>query len=247
MERALELLADDSKRVCMGNIFQPFMSLQDAAERLAPFHVLGAQDADEADLEELLESEGGVMLSSRADTSRENTLQLAVDSMRRVEGVMQRAEALQARIRTHINASASGDGSSTPDGMSGGSGGAGGGVTGVKRLRAEEGHLVERFALAEAQAKLEQERLKAGDPNAPVSDDEEPALPETGPAAGRGRGVTPPPSGIVRPAGAVQAAAAAAAPAVAASPVVVPAVTTMAAPSIIPGSSPAPATVHTIL
>lgn len=39
MERALELLADDSKRVCMGNIFQPFMSLQDAAERLAPFHV----------------------------------------------------------------------------------------------------------------------------------------------------------------------------------------------------------------
>ncbi|MEW5300092.1 MAG: hypothetical protein WDW36_003048 [Sanguina aurantia] len=220
MERALELLADDSKRVCMGNIFQPFMSLQDAAERLAPFHVLGAQDADEADLEELLESEGGVMLSSRADTSRENTLQLAVDSMRRVEGVMQRAEALQGR---------------------------GGGVTGVKRLRAEEGHLVERFALAEAQAKLEQERLKAGDPNAPVSDDEEPALPETGPAAGRGRGVTPPPSGIVRPAGAVQAAAAAAAPAVAASPVVVPAVTTMAAPSIIPGSSPAPATVHTIL
>lgn len=43
LKRSLEFLADDAKRICSVNIQEPFTNLQDAVDRLFPFHVSGGR------------------------------------------------------------------------------------------------------------------------------------------------------------------------------------------------------------
>ncbi len=47
-KRQLELLNEDAKKLCATDIRTPFRSLQDAVDRLLPFHVSAAQQAAQA-------------------------------------------------------------------------------------------------------------------------------------------------------------------------------------------------------
>lgn len=95
-KRALELVQEDSKRLCGSQgtaILQPFANLQDAVERLLPFHVLGSLEPAEADLEELaLLGDDAQLLSSRAAVTADLAVQAAVDAATAVDGVRERLE-----------------------------------------------------------------------------------------------------------------------------------------------------------
>jgi hypothetical protein len=80
-----QLAEADAKAAAAIDTSRPFSSLEDAAERLLPFHVFGCQEADELDLEEA-EVGGGELLVSREEQwadmcrRRERDFQRTLDS-----------------------------------------------------------------------------------------------------------------------------------------------------------------------
>ncbi|KAL6746888.1 hypothetical protein V8C86DRAFT_3203826 [Haematococcus lacustris] len=64
-KRQVEMFNEDAKRLCTLDIVTPFRHLQDAVDRLIPFHLLAGTDPAAADLEELQELSAPQLLLSR--------------------------------------------------------------------------------------------------------------------------------------------------------------------------------------
>eukprot|EP00197_Chlamydomonas_leiostraca_P010774 CAMPEP_0202874902 /NCGR_PEP_ID=MMETSP1391-20130828/26214_1 /ASSEMBLY_ACC=CAM_ASM_000867 /TAXON_ID=1034604 /ORGANISM="Chlamydomonas leiostraca, Strain SAG 11-49" /LENGTH=206 /DNA_ID=CAMNT_0049556447 /DNA_START=107 /DNA_END=724 /DNA_ORIENTATION=+ len=96
-KRQVEELYEDAKRLCTSDITAPFKNLQDAVERLLPYHVMGAADPQEADMEELREFEGGELVVSRHETWAQQSLNASVSANRLVEQFRSKVDALEAK------------------------------------------------------------------------------------------------------------------------------------------------------
>ncbi|GIL44965.1 hypothetical protein Vafri_2404 [Volvox africanus] len=101
-KRALELLAEDCKRICTSALNKPFTNLQDAIDHLLPFHVLSSLAGDEIDAEEVeaAAEDGARLLCNRRELAAELTTRRAVELHARVEDLRQRMGKLEDRYRT---------------------------------------------------------------------------------------------------------------------------------------------------
>lgn len=90
-KRRQELIADDARRLLQTDIHRPFSNLEDAIERLLPYHLLGAEDGGAADLDETSDHAGAGLLAGRDDAWRDIVLD-------RTRALAKQSEALDARL-----------------------------------------------------------------------------------------------------------------------------------------------------
>jgi hypothetical protein len=89
-----EIAERDCKAVCQPDLTRPFSSLEDAVDRLLPYHILAGEDADAADAREAAEA-GARLGATRRDAWEAQVTKRAGDLQRRVWAVNAAVEALE--------------------------------------------------------------------------------------------------------------------------------------------------------
>mmetsp|Transcript_14448 Transcript_14448/g.31296 ORF Transcript_14448/g.31296 Transcript_14448/m.31296 type:complete len:289 (+) Transcript_14448:1431-2297(+) len=155
-KRQLELIGEDCKRVCTGDINRGFSDLGDALDRLLPYHVLGAAADSEADVDDTLDQPGATLLFSREFAWSDLMLRDMISCCRQAEHIKQKLDSLEQRY-------SSGEPLTTiPKTES----------AALARLTKEDAMVLERFMHADAKQLLEAEKAKPRDYQSSDENDE---------------------------------------------------------------------------
>ncbi|GAX77687.1 hypothetical protein CEUSTIGMA_g5130.t1 [Chlamydomonas eustigma] len=167
-KRQNNLLIEDCKRVCGVDVSRPFSNLQDAIDKLLPFHILGAMDSRGGTIEENLDQNEEDMLCTRKQLMEDVLLRKTIEMSRQCHQHHERVRALEDR-----------DGTSK-----------------IKRSHGEGVYVLEKLMLEDARARQGRAAL-AGIPGAAAAsdDDDHDVLPDAEDAAGTtATGAAPAPS-----------------------------------------------------
>mmetsp|Transcript_38570 Transcript_38570/g.98639 ORF Transcript_38570/g.98639 Transcript_38570/m.98639 type:complete len:150 (+) Transcript_38570:431-880(+) len=112
----------DCAAVSNPNVATPFAGLEDAVSRLLPYHILGTEEGDDADVDETADGRGGGLLSSKREAWQSMCVRKSAEFHGRLKRMRERVEKLESAA-------------SAPD-----------------RRRPEEGYVLHSACLAEARA-----------------------------------------------------------------------------------------------